>query len=63
MNLTQPLECLQQLSGQSNQGFTWLWDVEKMLIDAKIACTNVKFLGAIFKEIATIIEDGQVSLQ
>ena len=60
VNLTQPLECLQPLSGQQSQDCTWLWDVEKMLLDAKRTCTNIKFLSAIFKEIRTIMEDGQV---
>lgn len=63
MNLTQPLECLQQLSGQPDGGSTWLWDVEKMLMDVKTACANIKFLSAIFKEIRTILEDGQVSAE
>ena len=60
VSLTQPLECLQQVSSQSPLHLPWLMDVEKMLIEAKITCTNIKFLNAIFKEIQTIIEDGQV---
>ena len=63
MNLTQPLECLQQLSGQPDGGSAWVWDVEKMLMDVKTACANIKFLGAIFKEIRTILEDGHVSIE
>ena len=57
MNLTQPLEVL---SGQQDGESPWFSDVEKMLTDVKTACANIKFLGAIFKEITTILEDGQV---
>lgn len=63
VSLTQPVECLHQSKNvdPKAQGQvdipTWVWDVNSMLVEAKTACANVRFIKAVFTEIQKIVED------
>lgn len=64
--MTQPVECLQQIKCGESKGQQeappWVWDVSAMLIEAKTACSDVRFIKAVFGEIQKILEDVSVNL-
>ncbi|KAL4220440.1 hypothetical protein ACF0H5_020842 [Mactra antiquata] len=61
VSLTQPVECLHESAGPGPPNVQsappWIWDVQSMLMEAKTACSSVKFIKAVFKEIHKIITD------
>ncbi|XP_060576649.1 protein timeless-like isoform X2 [Ruditapes philippinarum] len=61
VSLTQPIECLQQTKCGETKGLQgeppWVWDVNSMLLEAKTACSEEKFIKAVFSEIQKILED------
>ena len=66
ISLTQPVECLQQTKCGESKGQQgeppWVWDVNAMLLEAKTACSDEKFIRAVFAEIQKILDDVSISI-
>lgn len=41
----------------------WIWEIQSMLIEAKMACSSVKFVKALFGEICKIVDDVSIIIQ